>query len=136
MPNVLPITATHPARDTVLYDGACRFCRGQMAVLRWFDPTGRLSITSLHDPSVALDFPELPRERLLEEMVVVDRDGRARSGASAVRYLTRRMPLLWPLAPLLHLPGSLPLWDRLYRLIARHRYRFAGTCDEGTCRVR
>ncbi|MFM1904099.1 MAG: hypothetical protein RLZZ440_1999 [Planctomycetota bacterium] len=133
----LPTTvATRPSRDLVLYDGQCRFCRGQMAILRRLDPTGRLELTSLHDPSVARDFPELPRDVLLEEMVTIDRHGRPRAGATAWRHLVRRLPLLWPLAVPLHFPGSLPLWNGLYRLIARNRYRFAGTCDEGTCRLR
>jgi predicted DCC family thiol-disulfide oxidoreductase YuxK len=128
-------TATHPVRDTVLYDGACRFCRGQIALLRRLDPTGRLAFTSLHDPSVCRDFPEIPRDDLLSQMYVVDRTGQARGGAEAVRHLTRRLPLLWPLAPLLHVPGSLPLWRSLYRFVAKHRYRIAGRCDDGTCRI-
>lgn len=128
-------TATKPVRDTVLYDGACRFCRGQIALLRRFDPTGRLAFTSLHDPQVARDFPEIPPEELLAQMYVVDRDGMARGGADAVRYLSRRLPLLWPLALPLHIPGTMPAWNGLYRFIARHRYRIAGRCDEGTCRI-
>lgn len=134
MSAVLLTTANHPVRDTVLYDGKCRFCRSQMAILRWLDPAGRLQLTSLHDPTVARDFPELSQDLLLDEMVVIDQAGRARAGARAWRHLTRRLPLIWPLAVPLHVPGSLPLWDWLYRLIARNRYRFAGTCDDGTCR--
>lgn len=128
-------TAARPERDTVLYDGQCRFCRGQVALLRRFDPTGRLRFVSLHEPQVALDFPELAADALLREMHVVDRSGRARGGAEAVRYLTRRLPLLWPLALPLHLPGSLPIWSWLYGLVARNRYRIAGRCDEGTCHL-
>jgi predicted DCC family thiol-disulfide oxidoreductase YuxK len=128
-------TATPPARDTVLYDGACRFCRSQIALLRRLDPTGRLAFTSLHDPSVARDFPEIPPADLLEQMYVVDRSGLARGGAEAVRYLSRRLPLLWPLALPLHVPGSLPLWRSLYRFVARNRFRIAGRCDEGTCKI-
>lgn len=128
-------TATHPVRDTVLYDGACRFCRGQIALLRRLDPTGRLAFTSLHDPSVARDFPEIPRDDLLSQMYVVDRTGQARGGAEAVRHLSRRLPLLWPLALPLHVPGSLPLWRSLYRFVAKHRYRIAGRCEEGSCRI-
>ena len=129
------LTATKPDRDTVLYDGACRFCRGQIALLRRLDLSGRLAFRSLHEPEVAVEFPEIPHEALLERMHVVDRGGRARGGAEAVRYLSRRLPLLWPLALPLHVPGSLPLWRALYALVARHRYRFAGRCDDGTCRI-
>jgi predicted DCC family thiol-disulfide oxidoreductase YuxK len=128
-------TATKPARDTVLFDGTCRFCRGQIACLRRVDLFGRLAFTSLHDPRVASDFPEISREQLLAEMYVVDRAGRARGGVEAVRYLSRRLPLLWPLAIPLHVPGSSPLWRRLYAFVARHRYGIAGRCDDETCRI-
>lgn len=133
-------TRTHPPRDTVLYDGRCRFCRGQIAILRKVDLRGSLHFTSLHDPSVAADFPELTRDDLLSQMYVVDTRGRARGGAEAVRYLTRRLPLLWPLAVPLHVPGTMPIWRRLYSFVARHRMRIAGSvadggCDEGTCRL-
>lgn len=129
------ITTTRPDRDTVLYDGQCRFCRGQIAALRRFDLAGRLRFLSLHDPEVSRDFPELSADDLMKEMYVVDREGRARPGAEAVRYLSRRLPLLWPLAVPLHVPGSLPAWKWLYRLVARNRYRLAGRCDEGTCHL-
>lgn len=128
-------TRHHPPRDTVLYDGHCRFCRSQIALLRRCDPTGRLAFTSLHDPSVAIDFPEISPESLEQQMYVVDRQGRARGGATAVRYLSRRLVLLWPLALLLHVPGSMPLWNRLYAFVARRRMLIAGSCEDGTCRL-
>lgn len=128
-------TRVRPSRDTVLYDGQCRFCRGQIAILRRLNLGGGLQLTSLHDPRVAVDFPEISRADLLEEMFVVDRRGRVWRGAGAVRYLTRRLVLLWPLAPLLHVPGSMPLWQWLYRVVARNRYRIAGSCEEGSCRI-
>lgn len=128
-------TRSHPARDTVLYDGQCRFCRGQIAALRRLDLGGLLEFTSLHDPSVAREFPEIPPEQLREEMFVVDRRGRIWRGASAVRYLSRRLVALWPLSIPLHVPGTLPLWRGLYRLVARNRYRLAGRCDDDSCRL-
>lgn len=128
-------TRTHPRRDTVLYDGRCRFCRSQIAILRRLDLGGVLEFTSLHDPSVGSDFPELAYDDLLAQMVVVDTAGRARGGAEAVRYLSRRLPLLWPLAVPLHIPGTLPLWAALYRFVARNRMRIAGSCEDGTCKL-
>lgn len=128
-------THHHPARDTVLYDGRCRFCRSQIALLRGLDLSGRLAFTSLHEPSVAREFPEIPLAELHRQMYVVDPQGRARGGAEAVRYLSRRLVLLWPLALLLHIPGTLPIWQQLYAFIARHRLRIAGSCEDGTCRL-
>ncbi|MFM1997726.1 MAG: hypothetical protein RLZZ111_2113, partial [Planctomycetota bacterium] len=107
-------TRFHPDRATVLYDGLCRFCQSQIALLRRLDLTGKLAFTSLHDPSVARDFPEIPPEELHRQMYVVDPRGTARGGAEAVRYLSRRLVLLWPLAILLHIPGTLPLWRWFY----------------------
>jgi predicted DCC family thiol-disulfide oxidoreductase YuxK len=129
------ITQTKPARDTVLYDGRCRFCRSQIAILRRLDLGGVLEFTSLHDPSVGSDYPELAHDDLLAQMVVVDTAGRARGGADAVRYLSRRLPFLWPLAVPLHVPGTLPLWAALYRFVARNRMRIAGSCEDGTCKL-
>lgn len=129
------VTHTKPVRDTVLYDGECAFCRQRVKNLQAVDLRRELEFVSLHDARVAREFPELPRERLLEEMVVIDTAGHARGGAMAVRYLSRRLPLMWPLALLLHIPGSLPVWAWLYRLVARNRMRLSGTCHEGTCRV-
>ena len=128
-------TRHHPARDTVLYDGQCRFCRSQIAILRGLDLTGRLAFTSLHDPAVARDYPEISLEDLHRQMYVIDSRGLARGGADAVRYLSRRLMLLWPLARVLHVPGTMPIWQRLYAFVARHRLKIAGSCEDGTCRL-
>jgi predicted DCC family thiol-disulfide oxidoreductase YuxK len=127
-------TCTKPVRDTVLYDGRCGFCRQRVANLQRADLWHRLTFISLHDESVARDFPEVPAERLHDEMVVIDTHGHVRGGATAVRYLSRTLPLLWPLALVLHVPGSLPIWNWLYRLVARNRMRLAGSCETDACR--
>jgi hypothetical protein len=127
--------ANRPVKDKVIYDGQCRFCRSQIAVLRRLDLGGRFDFVSLHDPSVLRDLPEISPEEMLSQMYVVDRQGRARGGAEAVRYLSRKLPLLWPLALLLHLPGTMPIWNAAYRFVARNRMRIAGSCEEGTCRI-
>jgi predicted DCC family thiol-disulfide oxidoreductase YuxK len=102
---------------------------------RW-DKGNRLSFLSLHDPQVGQDFDDLTHEQLMEQMYVIDPSGRRYGGAAAFRYLTRRLPRLWPLVPLLHIPFSLPLWQWLYRRIASLRYRLSRTttCEIDACR--
>ena len=125
------------AGDVVIYDGACPFCCGQIDRLRRLDRGGRLAFVPSQDPLVRERFPDLTAERLQSEMVVVDRHGRRHGGADAVRYLSRRLPRLWWVMPVLHVPGTMPLWRWLYRWVARRRYRLSGSggrCEEGTCR--
>ena len=81
--------------------------------------------------------PDLVGSHVASQMYVVDQQGTRHGGARAVRYLARRLPRLWWIAWLLHMPGTLPLWDWLYKQVAKHRYRLsdASACDAGTCRV-
>lgn len=134
--NPLPAPAEHPSRDVVIYDGHCKFCTSGVGWVAWLGGRSRLTFVSLHDPQVADLVPELTHDDLMREMVVVDRRGKRYAGASAFRYLTRKLPLLWPLAPFLHIPGSLPLWQWAYLRFARIRYRFGkNQCDGDTCKI-
>ncbi len=122
--------------DVVLYDGECRFCCSQINILRRLDGKKSLRFLSLHDPSVQINYPDLSREQLMEQMWVVAPNGQRFGGADAVRYLSRRLPMLYPFAPILHLPFSMPLWRWMYRLVAKYRYRIAGkNCENGSCSI-
>lgn len=135
--SVLPSPADRPGADVVVFDGHCRICTGQIRRLARWDWGGRLAYLSLHDAEVARRWPDLTHAALMEEMYLIDRHGRRYPGALAVRYLSRRLPTLWWLAPMLHLPGTLRFWQWLYRQIAKRRYRFGrvATCDDGSCRL-
>lgn len=128
-------TPATPKRIVVLYDGHCKFCTKGVKNLQRMDGKNRLHLVSLHDPSVAELYPDLSFDQLMDQMWVVSYEGKKYGGADAVRYLSRQLPMLWPLAPMLHFPGSMPLWRFLYRQIAKRRYKIAGRhCDEGgTC---
>jgi predicted DCC family thiol-disulfide oxidoreductase YuxK len=67
--------------------------------------------------------------------VLVDPTGRRHVGADAIRYLSLRFPQFWLLAPLLYLPGSMPIWQWCYQQIARRRYRWnqPSDCENGSC---
>ncbi len=131
----LPTPADRPAADVVIYDGDCRMCTAQIRSLAWWDCQGKLSYLSLHDPEVARRFPDLTYDMLMQQMYVVDSQGNRYGGAAAIRYLSRRLRRLWWLAPILHIPGSLPLWQWLYGQVAKRRYRFGklNQCDNDAC---
>ena len=133
---VLPAPADHPEADVVIYDGQCRFCTGQVQRLARWDGKQRLAFLSLHDSQVAENYPDLTHEMLMDQMYVIDQKEVRRGGADAFRYLTRRLPILWILAPLMHIPGSLPLWRWMYKQVAKRRYRWGkleNQCDENAC---
>jgi predicted DCC family thiol-disulfide oxidoreductase YuxK len=139
----LPDPDTKAGRDVVLYDGNCNACALAARRLHQMDlGSGRLAFMSLHDARVGQRYPDLSFDDLMAQMYVIDRAGNRHGGADAVRYLTRRLPLMWPLMPLLHIPGTAKLWRRLYRVVARNRYwissRFFGTkndCESGACEI-
>ena len=135
----LPTPAERPAADVVIFDGHCRFCTGQVRRLQRWDSQKRLAFVSLHDPLVAQRWPDLTHDMLMQQMVVVDRRQRRHAGAAAFRYLTTVLPRLYLLAPLLHLPGTLPLWQWGYRQVAKRRYAIAGKndsgCDDEGCKI-
>jgi predicted DCC family thiol-disulfide oxidoreductase YuxK len=132
----LPSPAQRPEADVVIYDGQCGICSSQVRRLPTWDGQGRLSYLSLHDPEVQRRWPDVGHERLMQEMLIVDRNGNRHWGPDAVRYLTRRLRRLWLAAPFAYFPGSMLLWRPLYRWVARNRYRFSGkTCVDGACQL-
>lgn len=136
-PTLLPRPDERPGADVVIFDGDCRICTAQINRLSRFDFGGRLAYLSLHDPEVAERYPDLTHEALMADMYVVDQQGRRHRGAAAIRYLSARLPALWWLAPALYFPGSLPVWQRFYRMFAKRRYRFGRieSCENGSCRL-
>ena len=131
----LPGPAERPDGEVLIYDGHCRICTSQITRLARWDTRGRLAYLSLHDPSVAERYPELSHDALMKDMYLIDKRGHAHRGAEVIRYLSRKLPWMWPAAPILHLPGSMKLWQWMYRQIANRRYRFGKVeqCDNGAC---
>jgi predicted DCC family thiol-disulfide oxidoreductase YuxK len=132
----LPSPADNPGGDVVVYDGDCAICRAQVSKLPKLDGRNRLAYLSLHDAEVHRRWPDASHDRLMKEMLIVDRHGGRHWGPEAVRYLTRRLPRLWLAAPLAYFPGSMVLWRPLYRWVAHNRYRLSGkSCDDGACQL-
>lgn len=124
-----------PARAVVLYDGHCRFCKGQMKNLMRLAKPGALEPLSFQERGVLERFDGLTYEACMEAMHLVQPDGRVYRGMeAAVRAVATRT--LGAVALLYYVPGVRQLLDLGYRWIATRRYRLAGReCTDDACAV-
>lgn len=129
----------------MLYDGQCALCVQSVRLVRPLDWRGAIEVVDLqrwedmrrHLPQVA----HLDDDALLGAIHVVRPDGQVLAGYAGVREVTRQLPLLAWLYPLLGLPGVAWLGDHVYRWVAAHRYQFnrifggPTACEGGTCKL-
>ena len=120
----------------VLYDGLCPLCVRTIRVLAALDVFSRLEFQDFRRMNLE-EFNKrhslsLTADRLEKEMAV--RAGSTvTTGFEAYRSLARVLPALWPLVPVLFLPGAARVGERVYEKVASHRLRLL-KCDE-TCIV-
>jgi predicted DCC family thiol-disulfide oxidoreductase YuxK len=126
---------------TAIYDGYCVICNQTRRMVMAFDWLHRVEFLNIHDWSqVEARYPNLDFEAAMGQMHVVTLDGQLLGGFEGVRRLLRDLPLGFPVWLLLHLPGMNWLGNKVYRFIARNRYRinkFFGVeiCEDGTCKI-
>ena len=110
-------------RPLLIYDGDCNFCCRWVS--RWRHVTGdRVEYAVSRD--VAHRFPEIPEEKFLASVILVDPEGKIFSGAEAVfRTLATTPNGGWPLKLYRTLPLFAPVSERLYRFVAEHRIAFS-----------
>ena len=135
----LPSPKDFPSRHVVIFDGECSFCKSQVNRLHRWDRRNRLCFVSLHDAFVSESYPDLDHEVLMKQMFVVTPSGKRLGGARALRHLTRLIPRLWPIMPMLHIPFTLPIWQWAYSQIAKRRYRISqkmgNGCESESCKI-
>jgi predicted DCC family thiol-disulfide oxidoreductase YuxK len=116
---------------TLVYDGHCNFCRRQATRLATWSG-GHIKLESFHEPGV-LERYHLTREACEDAMQLVLPDGRIFAGAAAAAGAIRLNPLLAWLGWFYAVPGIKQVSDAVYRWVARNRFRFGGTCSDGSC---
>jgi predicted DCC family thiol-disulfide oxidoreductase YuxK len=125
-----------PHQAVVLYDGHCQFCLKTTSILKRLDWFHRLTFHNCRDTAhIPEHTAHLDPARMIQEMHVLTPDrGHALSGFRAVRWIAGRIPLMWPLYPLLFIPGMSRLGQRLYLWIARNRFKLV-PCRDGVCTI-
>lgn len=110
-------------------------------MLHWTDWLGRIEPVDAHNQAIIESrFSDLTHEELMGAIHAITADGRVLVGFFAMRYIARFLPLMWPMLPLLYLPGMNWLGPKIYGWVARRRYAinrwFGGpTCDNNSCKM-
>ncbi len=128
----------HAARGRMrlIYDGRCGFCLESVRRVATLDVFGRLEPIDFHGVAdLRAIHPSLDRARCQSRMQGVEPYGRITEGFEAFRRISVRLVLLWPLVPLLYLPGVRWIGVRVYDWVAAHRYLFhsSAMCQTNQC---
>lgn len=123
-------------KGVVLYDGSCPLCLKSISILKKLDWLGALRFQNARETDrLPKSFVPLDQKRLIEEMHLLTPDRRrAPAGFKAFRWIAWRLPLLWPVAPLLYIPGVPWLGNKVYLWVAKNRFRLV-PCHDGVCHV-
>lgn len=113
---------------TLVFDGACRMCTRLSQVLHRWDSKQRIEVTALQNPGVMARFPWIPERAYAQAIQLVGPGGETWQGAAAVEQLLTILPRGRWIAWIFHVPFVRALADRVYRWVARNRYRLG--CGE------
>lgn len=105
----------------VLYDGNCPMCIFQMTMLTWFDWFNQLEFNTIEEVHKIEEAKSICHDDLISSMHCVSKDGKIFKGARSIRHIILRIPLLFPFAIILWIPGIIYLAEFVYKIIAKNR---------------
>ncbi len=111
------------ARQTIVYDGSCEFCRRQIAWIRERDRAGAFAFTPAQTPDLFEQHPQLASEQLSTGLRLIDATGAVHVGADAVYRIARQMPGWRWVALGYRVPGMRMIGRAAYAFVARRRER-------------
>jgi predicted DCC family thiol-disulfide oxidoreductase YuxK len=110
-------------RPLLLYDGDCAFCTKCARVLERIGPDAEIApwqLTDLAELGIA-------EEQAADAVQWVETDGTVRSGHEAIAAVLNTAGRAWRvIGRMLLLPGISWMAAKVYRLVARNRYRLPG----------
>jgi predicted DCC family thiol-disulfide oxidoreductase YuxK len=113
---------------TLVYDGMCRMCTRLSAVLQKWDSRHLIEVVPSQATGVTARFPWIPARAYGEAIQLVGPGGATWQGAEAIEQLLDILPRGRWIGWVFHVPFVRALADRIYRWVARNRYRLG--CGE------
>jgi len=113
---------------TLVYDGMCRICNPLADVVRRWDRRLRIEVVPSQATGVMARFPWIPARAFSQAIQLVGPQGRTWQGAAAVEQLLTVLPRGRWISWIFRVPFVRALADRVYRWVARNRYRLG--CGE------
>jgi predicted DCC family thiol-disulfide oxidoreductase YuxK len=106
---------------TLIYDGACGFCRRWIERVQRWDRHGLLEMVPYQSADLAARFPGVTREECSQRIHLIDARSTVYRGAAAGREVLRRLPGGWLWTLPFRIPGGLWVAERIYVWIT-HRW--------------
>ena len=113
---------------TLVYDGMCRMCTRLSKLLMKWDASHRIEVVPSQATGVMARFPWIPTKAYSEAIQLIGPGGETWQGSSAVEQLLTILPRGRWIAWVFKLPFVRTIADKLYRWVARNRYRMG--CGE------
>lgn len=119
---------------TIIFDGACGFCRRQIERIRRLDRKGVFDYCPSNAADLLIRFPQLAQQNLDSGMRLVTPEGVVHVGADAVYQISRQLAYVRWLSWLYRIPILNTFWRTVYAWVAARRYQLARKCDSN-CKV-
>ncbi|MAF09025.1 hypothetical protein CMK11_01115 [Candidatus Poribacteria bacterium] len=112
-------------RGTVVFDGDCSFCQGQIRRMQRLTVPGRFEFVARQTDGLEDRFPALRKDAFSTGMRYVAPDGAVSVGADAVYQVARGMRYVRRVAWLYRVPGVRAVARVVYAWVATNRQRLS-----------
>ncbi|MCU1382246.1 MAG: thiol-disulfide oxidoreductase [Acidobacteria bacterium] len=116
------------AHQVILFDGVCNLCNGFVQFVIARDPDACFQFGALQSAGARAVLGRHDAPDPIPDTILLVADGTVYTGSSAVLRIARRLTFPWPLA-FAFVVVPRPVRDWVYRIVARHRYRWFGRRD-------
>jgi predicted DCC family thiol-disulfide oxidoreductase YuxK len=114
----------------IFFDGYCNLCSGMVDFVIQRDPTHKFRFSSLQSNFAKAQLPD--RHKSLDSVILLEDERISTESTAALRILFQ-LGGFWSIFSMLASIFPLFIRDRIYRFIARNRYKLFGKKD--TCRL-